>query len=160
MAIIRRRKMNHGNPSETEPSGAPGAELPEDAQQEEDLAERLTDSVLHEDGYSRRRPKRRKIRVELIKEPAPGAAPIDNGSEPEGGAPDVGGVDPSTAAAAPADAAGAAGPAGAPGWGRRRSAWRPAARPRTELRPMAAIIAAAGSILPRTARSCSSTTSP
>jgi len=114
MAIIRRRKMNHGNPSETEPPGAPGTELPEDAQQEEDLAERLTDSVLHEDGYSRRRPKRRKIRVELIKEPAPAAAPIDNGSEPEGGVPAAGGVDASTAAAAPADAAGAAGPAGAP----------------------------------------------
>ena len=114
MAIIRRRKMNHGNPSETEPPGAPGTELPEDAQQEEDLAERLTDSVLHEDGYSRRRPKRRKIRVELIKEPAPAAAPIDNGSEPEGGVPAAGGVDASTAAAAPADAADAAGPAGAP----------------------------------------------
>jgi transcription termination factor Rho len=106
--------MNHGNPSETEPSGAPGTELPEDAQQEEDLAERLTDSVLHEDGYSRRRPKRRKIRVELIKEPAPAAAPMDNGSEPEGGEPAAGGGEASTAAAAPADAAGAAGPAGAP----------------------------------------------
>jgi len=92
MAIIRRRKINHGNPGEPrrEPgpgfpeaqdpadSGGsleytqedPGAPREEENELEEELAERLTDSVLHEDGHSRRRPKRRKIRVELIKEPA------------------------------------------------------------------------------------------
>ena len=91
MAIIRKRKLDHGRqagggfPDAPEP--APGIEDPEENGKEEELAERLTDSVLHEDGYSRRRPKRRKIRVELIKEPAqPAGIPPDNGPDPEGDA--------------------------------------------------------------------------
>ncbi len=126
MAIIRRRKITHGNPAENakeagagfqdspEPAGAPGAGLPEDAELEEELAERLTDSVLHEDGYSRRRPKRRKIRVELIKEPAQsGPDSADNGSEPAGEA--AGSAVPAEAASAASGETQAAGSgAGAP----------------------------------------------
>jgi len=104
MAIIRRRKITHGNPGEprwepgpglpeapdpADPGGSleytqedPGATREEENELEEELAERLTDSVLHEDGHSRRRPKRRKIRVELIKEPAQReAVPAENDVE-------------------------------------------------------------------------------
>jgi transcription termination factor Rho len=119
MAIIRRRKTNHGNPNESAKdagAGFPetpepvGAELPEDAGEEEQLAERLTDSVLHEDGYSRRRPKRRKIRVELIKESAQAMrGPEEEASE--SGAEEGFSSDAPVAAGAAAPAAASGGPA-------------------------------------------------
>jgi transcription termination factor Rho len=114
MAIIRRRKTIHGNPadSEKEPGGFPELTEPagaaEEGEQEEELAERLTDSVLHDDGYSRRRPKRRKIRVELIKEaPSSGPGPGDDGPEPAGEASSAAAA--ASGAAAPADPSGGAG---------------------------------------------------